>query len=250
MEKEKAFTKALQELVNKAKTQGNVLAEEQVNEQFADIHLDKTQFELIQAYLKQNKIGIDKAVNLDDYLTDDDVHYLDFYLEELKELEQWTDEKKKEVIELAIKGNADAQVQLIEAYLPEVVEISKLYAGQGVLLEDLIGEGNVAITLGVKLLECAEGVTEAEGILAKMIMDAMEKYINENLESSDADKKILEKINQISDLSKELAENIGRKVTIDELVRESGFTEEEIMEAMEMTANNIEYIEGNENADE
>lgn len=250
MEKERAFAFALQELVKLAKTQGNVLSEEQVNEQFCDMHLDKAQFELIQAYLKQNKIGIDKAVNLDDYLTKDDVHYLDMYLEELKELEHWTDKKREAVIDLAIKGNAEAKAQLIEAYLPEVVEISKLYAGQGVLLEDLIGEGNVAITLGVKMLECAEGAKEAEGMLVKMMMDAMEKYINENLEYSDVDKKILEKINKISDLSKELAENIGRKVTVEELVRESDFTVEEIMEAIEITAYSMEYIEGKENANE
>lgn len=244
MEREKAFVLALQELVKLAKTQANVLSEEQVKEQFCDMHLDKAQFELIQEYLKQNKIGIDKAVNLEDYLTEDDVHYLDIYLEELKELEHWTDEKREAVMELAVKGNAEAKVQLIEAYLPEVVEISKLYAGQGVLLEDLIGEGNIAITLGVKMLECVEGVKEAEGMLVKMIMDAMEKYINESQESNDADKIILDKINKISDFSKELAENIGRKVTVEELVRESDFTEEEIMEAIEITAHSMEYIEG------
>lgn len=243
MEKEKAFASALQELVKLAKTQGNVLSEEQVKEPFLDMHLDKTQFGLILEYLKQNKIGIDQAVDPEDYLTEDDVHYLDLYLEELKSLEHWTDEKKKEVMGLALKGNAQAQAQLIEAYLTEVVEISKLYAGQGILLEDLIGEGNVAITLGVKMLECVEDIKEAEGMLVKTIMDAMEKYIDENLESDEADKKILEKINRIADLSKELAENIGRKVTVDELVRESDYTKEEIMEAIEITAHNMEYIE-------
>lgn len=250
MEKEKVFALALQELVKIARTQGNVLSEEQVKEPFEDMHLDKTQFELIQEYLKQNKIGIDKAVNPEDYLTEEDVHYLDIYLEELRTLEQWTEEKKKEVTGLAMKGNVQAQAQLIEAYLTEIVEISKLYAGQGVLLEDLIGEGNVAITLGVKLLECVEDIKEAEGVLVKTIMDAMEKYINENLESGEADKKILEKINKIAELSKELAENMGRKVTVDELIRESDYTEDEIMEAIEITAHNMEYIEVNGNANE
>ncbi len=243
MEREKAFAAALQELIELAKTQGNVLSEDQVKEPFQDMNLDKTQFELIHEYLKQNKIGIDQAVDLEEYLTEEDVHYLDLYLEELKSLEYWTNDKKREVMRLAMKGDAQAQTQLIEAYLTEVVEISKLYAGQGILLEDLIGEGNVAITLGVKMLECAEDIKEAEGMLAKTIMDAMEKYISVNLESDEADKKILEKINKIADLSKELAESIGRKVTIDELVRESEYTEEEIMEVIEITAHHMEYIE-------
>ena len=35
---------------------------------------------------------------------------------------------------------------LIEIHLADVAEIAKLYAGQGVLLEDLVGEGNLALS--------------------------------------------------------------------------------------------------------
>ena len=37
-------------------------------------------------------------------------------------------------------GDADAKHRMIEIFLPQVAEIAKLYAGQGVFLEDLIGE--------------------------------------------------------------------------------------------------------------
>lgn len=245
MEKEKAFALALQNLVTAAKAQGNIVSEEQITEHFKTMDLTEEQYTLIRDYLKENKIGVDKAVNLDDYLTEDDVHYLDMYLEELKQLKEWTDEQKENVILAAMKGNEEAKMQLVEAYLSQVVEIAKLYAGQGVLLEDLIGEGNVAITLGMKMLELAEDVKEAEGMIVKMIMDAMEKHISDTLDTTEADKKVLEKINKISDLSKALAEDVGRKVTVEELVRESEYTEDEILEAIEVTARNMDYIELN-----
>ena len=55
------------------------------------------------------------------------------------------------------------------------------HAGQGVFLEDLIGEGNVALTMGVTMLGSLEEPSEAEGMLAKMMMDAMEEYIEEHV---------------------------------------------------------------------
>ena len=243
MDKEKAFAIALQNLITLAKSQGNVLSEDQVKEHFTDMELTEQQLSMIQEYLKEHKIGIDQAVNLDDYLTEDDVHYLDMYLEELQELESWSEERKKEVTESAMKGNEESKVQLMEAYLPQVVEIAKLYAGQGVLLEDLIGEGNVALTLAMKMMEIAEDVAEADGMIVKMIMDAMEQHISETIDASDADKKVLEKINKIAELSKTLAEDLGRKVTVAELVKESDYTEDEILEAVEVTARNMDYIE-------
>jgi len=243
LEKEKAFALALQNLITLAASQGNVVSEEQIKEHFIDMELTEQQLSMIREYLKEHKIGVNQAVNLDDYLTEDDVHYLDMYLEELQELEAWSEEQKKEVTESAMKGNEESKMQLMEAYLPQVVEIAKLYAGQGVLLEDLIGEGNVALTLAMKMMEIAEDAAEAEGMIVKMIMDAMEQHISEMLDVTDADRKVLEKINKIAELSKTLAEDLGRKVTIAELVKESAYAEDEILEAIEVTARNMDYIE-------
>lgn len=57
--------------------------------------------------------------------------------------------------------------RLIEIFLPQVAEIAKLYAGQGVFLEDLIGEGNVALTMAAEMLDCAQNAKEAEGTIGQ-----------------------------------------------------------------------------------
>jgi RNA polymerase primary sigma factor len=132
---------------------------------------------------------------------------------------------------------------MINAFLPQVVDIAKLYSGQGALLEDLIGEGNVALATGVEMLGCLEEPDEVDGMLGKMIMDAMEDYIAENTEAKKVDMQIADKVNHISDLAKELAESLQRKITVEELAEETGIDVDEISEAVKLSGNKIEYFE-------
>ena len=121
--------------------------------------------------------------------------------------------------------------------------MAKLYAGQGVLLEDLIGEGNVALTIGVTMLGCFENAKEAEGAIGKMIMDAMEELIVSYVAEDDVDIKIAQRVNDISDKAKELAEALGRKVTKEELAEETQIDVEAIAEAIRLSGGQIEYLE-------
>lgn len=101
------------------------------------------------------------------------------------------------------------------------MEIARLYTGQGVYLEDLIGEGNVAVTLGTGMLGCLEKPSEAQGMLARMVMDAMEELIEENRESGKVDKKVETKVNAVADKAKELSEELRRKVTVESLPKKA-----------------------------
>ena len=81
----------------------------------------------------------------------------------------------------AIAGDKDAQSKLIENYLPLVVDVARMYSEQGVYLEDLIGEGNFALTKGVTMLDAVGEPSEVESFLYKMMLDAMESIIEDNL---------------------------------------------------------------------
>lgn len=124
-----------------------------------------------------------------------------------------------------------------------MAEIAKLYAGQGVYLEDLVGEGNMAVAVGVTMLGALEHPSEAEGMLGKMIMDAMEEYIAENAEESDKSKKIADKVNRVADAARELSEELRRKVTVEELMEESGLSRRAIEDAVRMSGGKIEDLE-------
>lgn len=243
MDRELEFAKALQRVVEQAKDNGNCITREEVEEAFADQNLKEEQMELVLDYLIKHKIGIGEPIDVDEYLTEEDKHYLDAYLEELETLEKVSDGEKEAITMSAMAGDGDAQSKLIEIYIPQVVDVAKLYAGQGVFLEDLIGEGNLAVAMGVTRLGCLEHPSEAEGMLGKLMMDAMEDYITENVRAEDLDRRIVEKVNVVSDKAKELAESLQRKVTAKELAEETGMELEEILEAVRMSGENIEYIE-------
>lgn len=238
------FAKTLEHVKKQAKEQGNCIAKEQVEEAFSFLSLSEEQLALVYDYLKKHKIGIGEPVDLDDYLSEEEKNYLEEYVKELAELETVSSGEKEAVILSAMAGEAQAQQKLILIFLPQVVEIARLYAGQGVFLEDLVGEGNVALTIGVTMLGCLEHPDEADGMLAKMIMDAMENCIAEAMEESNKDKKVLNKVSRVAAQAKELARELQRKVTPAELAEEMGISEKSIREAMRMSGFAIEELEG------
>ena len=238
------FAQTLEKVRKLAKEQQNCVSKEQVEEAFAQLELSQEQLQMVFDYLKAHKVGIGEPVDLDEYLSEEEVDYLEEYKKELELIEQVSEGEKEAITLSAMAGETQAQKKLIHLYLPQVVEISKLYTGQGVFLEDLIGEGNVALSMGVTMLGCLEHAREAEGMLIKMIMDAMESIIDETLQETDKDKKVVERVNKVADKAKELAEELHRKVTVDELVEETGMSKKAIQDAMRMSGFAIEDIEG------
>ena len=237
------FAKTLEQIRKQAKEQGNCIEREQVEQAFVSLSLSKEQLDLVFDYLEKHKIGIGEPVDPDEYLSEEEINYLEEYQKELALLEKVSEGEKEAITLSAMAGEAQALKKLINIYLPQVVEIAKLYSGQGVFLEDLIGEGNVALTIGVTMLGCLEHAKEAEGMLGKMIMDAMEDYINENMAEEDKDKKVLSKVKKVARKAKELSEELRRKVTVEELSAETGMSENAIREAMQLSGYTIEEIE-------
>lgn len=240
--KEILFAKTLELVKRTAKEQGNCISAEQVEEAFGPLALSGEQMDMVYAYLHQRKIGVGKPVDPEEYLAPEEKDYLDNYLEALRDLPQVSDGEREAITLSAMAGDADARNRLTELYLPEVVEIAKLYAGQGVFLEDLIGEGNVAMTMGVTMLGALEHASEAQGMLGKMIMDAMEEYIAETAEETKKDQRILDKVNKVAKAANELYAELHRKVTIEEVIQESGLSRRAIEDAIRMSGDKIEAL--------
>lgn len=243
MNQEVLFGKTLEQVKKTVREQGNCISREQVQEAFAPLGLGEEQMEMVYGYLHQHKIGIGEPVDLEEYLADEEKDYLDAYLNELQGLQEVSSGEREAITLSAMAGDTDAQKRLTEVYLPDVAQIAKLYAGQGVYLEDLIGEGNVALATGVTMLGALEHGSEAQGMLGRMIMDAMEEYIAENAEEAKKDKRIVEKVNKVADAARELAGELHRKVTIEEVMEESGISRKAIEDAIRMSGGKIEDLE-------
>lgn len=243
MDKERLFANVLQSLQEEAKKNGNILSEERIKEAYSDIELTKEQLDMVFDFLKKKHIGIGEALKDEDYLEQEEIDYLGVYMEELAALPSYSDGEKEGYTLSAMAGDLSAQNRLVEIFLPDVVEIAKLYAGQGVFLEDLIGEGNVALATGVTMLGALEHASEAQGMLAKLIMDAMEEYIAENADNAKQDESVLVKVNKVYDKASELSEELRRPVTVEELALETGMSKKMILDAVRISGNKMDCIE-------
>lgn len=248
--REAAFAESLQRIRRTAREQGNCISEEQVREEFSDLEFNDAQLQMVYDYLEKHNIGIGEPADPDAGLTEEERNYLQNYLDGLEALPVYSDGEKRAHTISAMAGDRLAAQCLTESYLKDVVDIAKLYSGQGILLEDLIGEGNVALTTGVEILVSGDGRVEnsegkpdeAEGMLVRGIMDAMEALIQENADKEKRDRKVADKVNKVADRARELAEELHRKVTPEELAQETGMSMKSIQDAMRMSGFQIEDI--------
>ena len=243
MNKELLFGQTLEKVKKQAKEQGNVISEADVKEAFAQLSLEDAQLAMVYDYLNKHGIGIGEPVDMEEYLEEEDKNFLEMYLQELALLDEVSSGEKEAITLSAMAGDIDAKKKLITVYLPEAVDLAKLYAGQGVIMEDLIGEANLALAGGVEMLGALEHASEVQGMLGKLMMDAMEAYIAENSQSDDIGKQVAEKVNKVADAAKELSDALLRKVTAQELAAETEIPLEEIQEAMRLAASKIDEIE-------
>lgn len=241
--KEKEFAEILKLVTRTARENKNVISREQVTLAFAELDLDEKQLEMVFEYLKSHKIGVDEEIDTSDDLTDEENNYLNDYLESLKLLPKYTDGEKEALCMSAISGDKEAQNKLIECFLPLVVDVAKMYSEQGVFLEDLIGEGNVALTKGVTMLDAVGEPSEVESFLYKMMLDAMEAIVEDNLAEDAGNQKVLKLVQEVADKAKELSDDLRRKVTVKELMDETGWDEDKIMTAIKFSGDNIEDLD-------
>src|SRR5438034_3351952 len=82
---------------------------------------------------------------------------LRLYLREISRIPLLSANRESYLAERAEQGDKDARNHLIEANLRLVVSIAKKYVGQGLSLEDLIGEGNIALIRAVTKFDYKKG---------------------------------------------------------------------------------------------
>ncbi len=254
MNQEIVFAQTLEKVRRLAREQGNSIREEQVRESFAGLDLGEAQLEMVFDYLRKHNVGIGEPADQDAYLTEEERDYLQMYLDEIEKLPVYSDGQRTAYAMSVMAGDRAARQQLTESFLREVADIARLYAGQGVPLEDLIGEGNVALAVGVELLAQAGQASgedgpffgkpdQASGMLARRIMDACEECIREHADQKKNDRKIADKVNRVADKAGKLSEELRRKVTPQELAQESGLSDKAIQDAMRLSGFQIEDIE-------
>ena len=242
-QKQALFLERIQEVVKNAAQNGNTISEEDLLASFADLSLSGAQMEQVREYLKNSGIGIGEALPIEEVLSEEEMNHLAEYEALIEAIEVPSDNILDAVKLSAMAGEKEAQKRLVEYSLRKVVDIARLYAGQGVYMEDLIGAGNEVLLIAVTQLTPLDKPDEVDGYLGRRIMDAMEDVIAANLDEKAAEKVVEERVNLVADRAREMAEELGRKVSVAELAAEYDMDPEDIREAVRLSGNAIGDIQ-------
>ena len=231
MEARAEFLKKLNGLVAVAKGQGEQITIDEVRAYFADAALTEEQLELVFDYLLAQKVVVKGYIKMTEAVeekityTEEEEAYLKEYLNDLEAFKEEKAGEKESLFAKLIGGDASAKNRLTELYLKEVVEIAKEMYHPELFLGDIIQEGNVGLILGLDMLA---DVATAHETIVNQVKQCIQMLIEEHAEVKSRDNKMVEKVTMLDESIKTLTEELGRKVTIDELAVYMGMTEEEI----------------------
>lgn len=163
------------------------------------------------------------------------------YLEELAAIEPCTEEETRQLIAKIRNGDAKARERLIEGNLKKALFFVQDYINQGVPLSDLIQEASMELMLLAD--EGFEGSFET--LLESRIRVRLEEVVKEQKSEMDIEEEMLARVNVLQEVSKTMAEQLGREATLAELAERMKMTEDEVREIMKVTMDALSMSEIN-----
>lgn len=162
-------------------------------------------------------------------------NYYEVYLEELSAIVPITKEEENKLLKEMAVGNSKAEGRLIEGSLHRVAEMAKEFEEKGISIQDLIQEGNLALTIAVSDYE--EG--DFEQYIAGKIREAFLHAEDNLLMEKRAEEEILARVNVLNKVSSMMAEELGREATVEELAEKMKMTVLEVQDIMQLALNSM-----------
>ena len=162
--------------------------------------------------------------------TDDPVR---MYLKEIGRVPLLSGDEEIELAQLMEIGNEAAKRKLAEANLRLVVSIAKRYVGRGMLFLDLIQEGNLGLIKAVEKFDYRKGY-KFSTYATWWIRQAITRAIADQARTIRIPVHMVETINKLIRISRQLLQEYGREPQPDEIAREMGITEEKVREIIKI----------------
>lgn len=255
-EKKAKLQEKLQELLALAKKKKNSLEYQEISEFFKDMELDADEFEKILDFLETNNIDVLRIMDDDDIdddiiLDDEDeveVEKIDLsvpdgvsiedsvrmYLKEIGKVPLLSAEEEIELAKRMELGDQEAKKRLAEANLRLVVSIAKRYVGRGMLFLDLIQEGNLGLIKAVEKFDYRKGY-KFSTYATWWIRQAITRAIADQARTIRIPVHMVETINKLIRVSRQLLQELGREPTPEEIAAEMNMPVDRVREILKIS---------------
>ncbi|MCI8864735.1 MAG: RNA polymerase subunit sigma-70 [Lachnospiraceae bacterium] len=159
----------------------------------------------------------------------DDVYQM--YLEEVRRIPACTPQEEEGLCRLVRAGDRKARERLLEGMLYYALELARTYKGRGLSAGDLAQEANLALILAVDQYQSGDLREQIGAMVAKN----MEAAIEEQRRECQVAEELVARVNVLKDVSKIMAEELGREATVEELAKKMKMTVNEIKGIMKLT---------------
>ncbi|MGN0465277.1 MAG: RNA polymerase sigma factor RpoD [Lachnospiraceae bacterium] len=250
------FNEKLKKLLDIAKKKKNVLEYTEINQYFAEMKLSTEKIEYIYEYLEQNGVDVltipqDDDDDIDLSMEDDidvDVDALDIsvlegvsiedpvrmYLKEIGKVPLLSAEEEVDLAQRMEDGDEEAKKKLAEANLRLVVSIAKRYVGRGMLFLDLIQEGNLGLIKAVEKFDYHKGY-KFSTYATWWIRQAITRAIADQARTIRIPVHMVETINKLVRVSRQLLQELGREPTPEEIAEEMNLPVDRVREILKIS---------------
>ena len=242
---EEVKMKAVNKLLAKGKKQG-MLSSEEVVSSLEKVSIDSEEIENVFEELENQGIeiiGDMKSKDEDDSEEEEDLSKEDLsvpkginvddpvrmYLKEIGKVPLLTAEEETELAKRMEAGDEEAKQKLAEANLRLVVSIAKRYVGRGMLFLDLIQEGNLGLIKAVEKFDYNKGF-KFSTYATWWIRQAITRAIADQARTIRIPVHMVETINKLIRVSRQLLQDLGRDPTPEEIAKEMNLEVEKVRE--------------------